>query len=169
MEDHAEAILRYKGGATGYILCTTNEPTHANYLEISGDRGRMILREDAIELYTYRQGLKEMVDKSAEMWGRPEVRPVKVAVKPRKVGHGQVFRNFARHVLFGEELRCDGASALDSLELANAITLSHFTGKEVHLPISRPAYAALLKRLQSTSTFKKRHVRVQRTTDPRMK
>jgi UDP-N-acetyl-2-amino-2-deoxyglucuronate dehydrogenase len=169
VEDHAEAILRYKGGATGYILCTTNEPTHGNYLEISGDCGRLVLREGAIELYTYQQGLRQMVDKSPEMWGRPEVRPVKVAVKPRKVGHGLVFRNFARHVLFGEELRCDGVSALDSLELANAITLSHFTGKEVCLPINRNAYAALLRRLQAASTFKKKHVRVQRTTDPRMK
>lgn len=169
VEDHAEAILRYRGGATGYILCTTNEPTRGNFLEISGDRGRLVLREDTLEFCTYRKGLRELAARSPEMWGRPEVAPVKTAVKARKITHADVFRNFARHVLHGEELLCDGASALDSLELGNAITLSHFKGKEVRLPISRLAYAALLKRLRAASTFRKKNVCVQRTTDPRMK
>jgi predicted dehydrogenase len=169
VEDHAEAMLTYPGGATGYILCSTNEPAYGNYLEITGDRGRLVLRDGGLDVFMHRCSLREFAARSPDMWGRPETEPLAVSVKPRKTGHAVVLRNFARHILHGETLKCDAASALMSLELANAITLSHFAGKEIRMPVDRKAYAALLTRLQTTSRFRKRHVRVQRITDPRMK
>ena len=169
VEDHAEALLTFPGGATGYILCSTDEPVQGNYLEIAGDRGRMVLGENSLEVFLYKRDLREFAARSREMWGRPEVKPLAVSVKPRKSVHGTVMRNFARHVLHGATLRGDAASSLLSLEIANAITLSHFTKREVSLPLDRQAYAALLTRLQVSSRFRKRRVRVQRTTDPRMR
>jgi predicted dehydrogenase len=169
VEDHAEALLGYRGGATGYVLCSTNEPAHGNFIEIAGDQGRLVLREGALEVFTYRRALRDMAQRSPDMWGRPEVKPQPVTVKPLKAGHAHVLRDFAKHVLHGRELRCDAASALLSLDLANAITLSSYTGEEVRLPVARQAYATLLRHLQKTSIGKKKRVRVQRTTDPRMR
>lgn len=169
VEDQAEALLRFRGGATGYIFCSTNEPTQGNHIELTGDQGRLILRDDALEVFTYRRGIRDLALRGADMWGRPEVTSRTVNVKPRKAVHADVMRNFARHVLYGEALRCDAVSAMLSLELANAITLSSYTGKEVRLPVVRREYAALLRHLQETSVFKKKRVRVQRLTDPRMR
>lgn len=168
VEDQADALLTYPGGMTGYILCSTNEPVEGNYLEIAGDRGRLVLKDDWVEVFSYARGLREMSAHSPEMWGRPKVTQRTLALTPRKATHTDVMRNFARHILHGEELRCDAASALMSLEIANAVTLSHFTGDEVRLPVDRKAYSALLARLQATSREKTR-VRVLRTTDPRMR
>ena len=169
VEDQAEALLTFGGGATGYILCSTNESAQGNGLEIVGDRGRLVLGESRLEVSVFGRGLRDFAVRSPDMWGRPEMTPLSLSVKPRKTGHAVVMRNFARHVLFGEPLRCDAASALMSLEIANAITLSHFAEQDVRLPVNRRAYAALLQRLQAASRPTRRHIRVQRTTDPRMK
>jgi hypothetical protein len=103
------------------------------------------------------------------MWARPEVKPVPLAFEDRKTGHFLLLRNFARHVLLGEELRCSAASALGSLEIANAVVLSHFSDREVRLPVAARAYASLFRRLQATSQPRKRHVHVQQAVDPRMR
>jgi hypothetical protein len=44
---------------------------------------------------------------------------------------------------------CDGRDALASLELANAITFSSFTGRAVSLPLDRAAFSALLADLRA--------------------
>jgi hypothetical protein len=45
-------------------------------------------------------------------------------------------------------LLCDARSALDSLELANAIVLSSYSERPVELPLDRAAYSALLSELR---------------------
>lgn len=170
VEDHAEALLTFPNGATGYVLCTTNEPLAGSYIEIAGTRGRMLLRDAHIELTEYDVDLAEFAAGSPEMWGRPQATTVPVPVDLNKVSHFSVLGNFARHLLHGEPLLCDAHSALASLELANAITLSHCRGgREVKLPISRAAYSRQLAKLQAGSKTEKQNVRLQFTTDPRMK
>ncbi len=168
VEDHAEALLTFGNGATGYILCSTNEPIQGNYLEVVGDRGRLVLGENRLDVSLLQRGLRDYAAHSPEMWGRPEMTPLPLSVTPQKPGHATVMRNFARHILRGEALRCDAASALASLEIANAITLSHFSEASVNLPVDRKAYTALLTRLQASSRSTRR-IRVRHTTDPRMK
>jgi len=169
VEDHAEALLTFGNGATGYILCSTNEPVAGNYLEIAGTRGRMIFREKDIELTEYNVDLAEFAATSTEMWGRPESVAIPVPVEPGTVGHFSMFRNFARHVIHGEALLCTAESALASLDLVNAITLSHFKGREIKLPTNRRMYARLLDGLHAKSVTCKKNVKVQFVTDPRMK
>ena len=41
--------------------------------------------------------------------------------------------------------------------------------REVTLPLNRPAYARLLAKLQADSKAEKRNLRLQFTTDPRMR
>lgn len=168
VEDHAEALLTFTGGATGYVLCSTNEPGQGNYLEVVGERARLVLENNRLAVFSYGRGLREIAAKSAEMWYRPEVEPVPTTVKACATNHAAALRNFAQHVLRDTPLICDAASALAPLELANAIVLSSFTGVGVALPTPRRAYAALLRGLQAASRPKRR-VRIQRTTDPRMK
>lgn len=169
VEDHAEALLTFVNGGTGYILCSTNEPAEGNHLEITGTRGRMILREGSLELAQFNVDLAEFAGTSTDMWGRPESTTLPVPIEPVKCGHFSVFRNFARHVLQGEPLLCSAESALASLDLANAVILSHFSGREVKLPTNRRAYSRLLAGLQAKSPTCKKNVKVQFVTDPTMK
>ena len=169
VEDRAQATLSYAGGGVGYVYCTTNEPACDTFIEVVGDKGKLILRGDGLEYCTFGRGLAHFSATNRNMWILPPVRKEKLSPRPFKVGHPAVMRNFARHILRGEKLLCPGAEGLASLELANAIVLSHFEGREVSLPISRRAYAELLADLQRRSRFSKRRLRLQFQTDPRMR
>lgn len=45
--------------------------------------------------------------------------------------HCEVLRNFAAHVLDGEELLANGAEGINGVRLANAVHLSSWLGKPV--------------------------------------
>ena len=107
VEDYAEALLTFGNGATGYILYSTNEPIQGNYLEVVGDRGRLVLGENRLEVSLLQRGLRDYAAHSPEMWGRPEMKPLPLTITPQKPGHATVMRNFARHILRGEALRCE--------------------------------------------------------------
>ena len=68
---------------------------------------------------------------------------------PGGEGHLAVHRDLREAILTGSKPRCDGRDALASLELANAMTLSSFTGRAVTLPLDRAAYTALLSDLRA--------------------
>jgi len=84
-----------------------------------------------------------------------------------EAGHAANLKNWARAILFGDELIAPGAEGIKSLELANAIQLSSWIGQPVKIPISRRKYDLELKKLIEKSKFKKK-VRAQRTTDPNL-
>jgi predicted dehydrogenase len=165
VEDLAEAMLEYENGASGYFYCSTNEPAPGQMIEVFGDKGKITFRDGTWTFVRYTPGVGAYSRTTREVWGRPESETVPVRVRKRDWGHFLVIRNFARHILHGETLLTPGASGLDSLELANAITLSSHTGKPVNLPLSRAAYDRLLKDLIAKSTFKKT-AHNQRVTDP---
>ena len=62
--------------------------------------------------------------------------------------HTEIYRNLHRAILEGVPLVCDGASGRMSLELANAMILSSYTGETVSFPLDRAAYHALLADLK---------------------
>ena len=166
VEDLAEAALTFRGGGTGYLYCTTNEPGPGEMIELYGDRGKLVFRNWQLRLFRYAVPVAEFTRKNKQMWAAPPSREVALKIASRPTGHADVMRNFARHILAGEELRCSGESAMGQLELANAITLSSHLGKPVKLPIDRRAYDRLLARLRRTSTFRKKKGKTKRITDP---
>lgn len=169
-EDHAEALLKYKNGATGYLYCSTNEPEQGSMLELFGDKGKLIIRDDKLTFYRFSVPIGEHVRKCPEIWDAPKVIRVPLPAEKQKgkpkFGHQIVLENMVNHLLDGEPLVTPGESGLGSLELANAITLSSREGKWVKLPMDRKRYDQLLFRLQRDSTFVKKNVREERKTDP---
>lgn len=169
VEDYAYAMLRYPNGAGGLLYCSTAEPIRSMLIEVVGERGTLTYRNERFECMTFPENLRQLADTSVEVWGRPAVVPHELAIVDEPYGTFSVMRNFARHILHGEPLRCDAASALGSLELANALTLSSHTGREVSLPTPRAEYDRLLERLRAASRVEKQAVAHERVTDPRMK
>lgn len=166
VEDHAEAWLRFADGGSGYLCCSTNEPRPGETIEVVGETGKLLYRDHALECYTYPEGLATFAQQSTAVWGKPATERLTMPADETPADHADLMRNFARHILYQEPLRCDAASGLASLELANAITLSSYTGKEVSLPIDRAAYDELLQSLRDASTTVKSVVAEERVTDP---
>ena len=174
VEDHAEALLKYKNGARGYLYCSTNEPESGSMIELSGDKGRLTIRDNQLEFYRFSPPISKHLKGAKEVWNKPEIQKLTPAELPKVQtmkagGHEAVLRNLVNHLLDGKALLTPGASGLGSLELANAITLSSHDGKWTRLPIDRKKYDHLLFKLQRASKFVKKNVKEVRQTDPQHK
>jgi len=150
-EDTAHALLEFAGGAPGYLFVTTAE-AGAQYLEVIGDRAALRLSEGRLTVTRFQPAQRTFLRESPENFAPPETSVEELRPEPAgPVGHQAVYEDLLGALAEGRPPRCDGASARDSLELANALTLSSHLGQAVDLPIDRAAYDALLAELRAGS------------------
>ncbi len=152
-EDTAQAMLVYSNGAPGYVEVSTLEAGTPPQLQIIGDRMALEFRGEVLTIRRFTPSLSEFSATSPEKFATPEI-TVETFKPPEGTpsggeGHLAVHRDLQDAILSGRKPRCDGRDALASLELANAITLSSFTGRAVSLPLDRAAYSALLADLRA--------------------
>jgi len=165
VEDVAGAMLEYANGATGYIYCSTTEAPTSEIMEFSGEKGKLRIVDDQIRFWEIPDGVHGFSDSSPEMWAHPEMSEVPVEIPEGERGHGAILRNFARHLLYGEDLLSPGVEGLKTVEMINAIIMSGGTGQSVDVPVDRAKYDAYLAELVATSTFQKREGPDARVTD----
>lgn len=169
VEDLAEALLKYPDGGTGYMYCSTNEYGPGQMIEIFGDKGKLVFRNNELKLYRFKPGIQRYIASSKEMWAGPGLVEVPLKIPEKQSGHASVITNMVRHLLYDEKLFTPGESGVASLELANGIMLSSYEKRWIKLPIGRAKYDALLARLRRGSRFVKHDARIKRSTDPRQK
>ena len=167
VEDTAEALLRYPGGGSGYIHCSTVEPPGGGGMEVVGDNGRVTFRNGHVSCIRFPGGVSAFARASENVWASPPKDIVYSGASLEVAPQSAVMQNFARHILVGEPLWCDADSGLASLEIANAMMLSGATGQSVSLPVCRSAYDALLTRLRLPPPRAKKAVSAVRVTDPK--
>lgn len=155
VEDEAEAILTYRNGARGYVYVSTTEIPPTDLVEVCGEKGKLTLQGNRVRFWKVKPGVTAFAKRSKAAWGRPDVEEQEVQLPDCATGHREITRNFACAVRGKEKLIVSGEEALPSLELANAITLSAETGREVRLPVSRGGYEKLLAALKAKSRRKK--------------
>ncbi len=152
-EDTAQAMLVYPNGAPGYVEVSTVEAGSPPELQIVGNRMALEFRGESLTIRRFQPSLSKFSATSPERFATPEIEVE--SFKPPEAtpsggeGHLAVHRDLREAILNGRKPRCDGRAALASLELANAITLSSFTGHTVSLPLDRPAYTNLLDDLRA--------------------
>jgi len=167
VEDEASAFLEYKNGAWGYYYTTTCEAGATFYLEIVGDKGKIMLRGNELIFLTFSSPVSEFTFKAPDMWASLQVNPEKVEIPTNvPIGHSVIIKNFARAILYNEPLISPGEEGLKSVEFINAIILSGKKGKPVEIPVNRKEYDKLMENLKKSSRPKK-VVKVQRVTDPK--
>ena len=152
-EDTAQAMLVYPNGAPGYVEVSTLEAGTPPQLQIIGDCMALEFLGETLTIRRFTPSLAEFSATSQEKFAKPAV-TVETFISPEETlsggeGHLAVHRDLRQAILIGRKPRCNGRDALASLELANAITLSSFTGRAVSLPLDRAAYTALLADLRA--------------------
>jgi len=168
VEDHAEAMLTYENGATGYFYVSTCEPGPGQIVTVWGEKGKLQFVDGKLSFTRYKTPVSEFTRTNKETWASPPAETVELELPECEFGHHVIIRNFARAVLYGEELIAPGADGLKQLELANAIMLSSYQGQEVSLPIDRQAFNDLIEELCATSSYEESMAtQVKRETDPR--
>lgn len=157
-EDTGQAMLEYANGAPGYFTASTAEAGGQRRIEIMGERANLLMTGDTITVQRFEPALRDFIRDDPNMFSSPKIitETLELPASDTQGNHYAVYKDLELAIAEGRQPRCNGVEGRMSLELANAITLSSFSGQPVTLPVDRDAYHALLTSLQQ----KERSLRV---------
>lgn len=159
VENDVTVVTEYPNGATGSFITCTHDPLGTDRLEIDLDNGKIVV-EGSVKATVYRLNKTE-----DEMNATMTMGEVEKLTKGNSAGAGDMYttetieskevwgqqhitvmENFARHILEGEPLLAPGSDGINGVNLANAILLSSWLGKEVDNPVDEDLYLAELNK-----------------------
>ncbi len=151
-EDTVQAMLEWAGGTLGSFHISTAEGGRDERIEVVGTGGVMRIGVGRVTVERFEPDFAHYSETTLERFGTPErVRVDLELVHSQEEGQGnhtEIYHNLHRAILQGAPLVCDGESGRMSLELANAMILSSYTGETVAFPLDRAAYHTLLENLK---------------------
>ena len=160
VEDDVTAYMEWKNGATGVFVTTTGESPGTDRLEITGDRGKLIVEGKKITFVHTYESVAEYNKTTDEAFGQPLADTITIDVKGDDPGHMAVTSNFIKAIQTpGTPLICPGEEGIHELELGNAMLMSGLKKTPIDIPMDRTGYDQMLKDLIANSTFKKGEVR----------
>jgi len=145
VEDDVTAYFELENGAHATFITSTGEAPGTNRIEAAGDNGRVVLENGVLTFERNTVPASVFSRRTRLPFSKPELRTRTWRFKDAGPQHIGVLRNFARAIARGEEPVARGPEGIHSVELANAILMSTWTGKPVDLPINGAAYARLLR------------------------
>jgi len=156
VENDVTAYVRYENGATGVFIASTHDAPGTNRLEITGDKGKLIVERNAVTFYENSVGEKEFNRTFTGGFGQPEVTVHEIEITEKETGHVGILCNFTDHVLRGTPLLAPGEEGILGLSISNAMHLSDWTGDAVNpQAIDEDLYEKLLKEKIEASDFRK--------------
>lgn len=150
-EDTVHALLEWEDGCIGYFTSSTTEPETGRRLELVCDHGKVIAEGNRLERTDYEPGLSEHAANDPEPFGRPHLSARPPEELSSSATHLPVYADLAAAIREHRAPRCDGKQGRASLELANAIALSSWTGTTIELPLDRVAYDTALQERRGAS------------------
>lgn len=155
VEDEVTAFAEYANGATASFITTTGEAPGTNRLEITGDRGKLVIENDVLKLWELSASEREWCKTCEKGFDMPPIYTYsEIKLEGEIPAHNGILQNFTNAVLYGEELIAPGAEGIRGLTISNAIHLSGFTGDWVELPIDEDLYLDELNKRIKTSKAK---------------
>ena len=151
VEDDVTAFLSFPNGATGVFVTTTGEAPGTNRLEIAAELGKLVYENDRLTFTRNEVGMSEFSRTAASGFAAPPVTEITFPISGHGEQHIGILKNFVEAILDGAPLIAPAAEGIHSVELANAMLSSTFTGKTVELPLDGKAYARLLKKRIASS------------------
>lgn len=170
VDNDVTIICEYPNGATGTFITCTHDPIGTDRLEIDCDGGKIVV-ENSKKATVYRLKKDEnemnatmsMMDVARLTMGNSSGANDMFDVEEFEnvdgwgYQHTTVMENFAMHILEGTPLLAPGAEGINGVNLANAILLSSWLGKEVENPVDPDLYLEELnKRIKEEGKFQTR-------------
>lgn len=161
VEDDVTAYVEYPNGATGVFVTSTSDCPGTNRLEITGDRGKMIIENNEIKFWRLTVPEREYNATATSGFKKPDIWECKInsGKQPEHGGHCEIMKNFANAVLSGTELIAPGEEGINGLTISNAMHLSAWTDNWVELPIDEDLYYEKLQEQIKNSKFVKKEVK----------
>jgi predicted dehydrogenase len=160
VEDSVTAYLEFPNAATGVFVSNTGEAPGANWLEIAGEMGRLLLVRD--KLYFFRNEISMFEQSKTAKLGfqKPAVWNIEIPFANEPAQHATLTQNFIDSILDGAPLTAPGEEGIHSIELANAMLYSGLMNQTIELPLDGAAYERKLNELIAASKFEKKVVPV---------
>jgi predicted dehydrogenase len=155
VEDQVTAYFEYDSGATGVFVTTTGEAPGTNRLEVCGEQGKIVIEGDSFVFVRNETAMTEFSRSTSERFAAPAVWNVSLPVTSGGPMHQGILQNFVNAILDGETLLSPAVEGIHSVELANAMLYSAWTGSTVALPLDAAAYARELDKRIATSRYVK--------------
>ncbi|MCU6711148.1 Gfo/Idh/MocA family oxidoreductase [Paenibacillus sp. J5C_2022] len=155
VEDDVTAFVEYENGATGVFVTTTGEAPGTNRLEISGDRGKIVIEDGKLTFWRLRVSESEFNATFEGSFGAPECWKCDIPINGDYPDHKGITQNWVNAILNGEELIAPGEEGIKGLMLSNAMLLSTWTDNWVDLPIDEELFYTHLQKQIELSEAKK--------------
>lgn len=156
VDDDVTAYMEFANGATGVFITSTGEAPGTNRLEIVAERGKVVYENDRIAYTRNEVPMSEFSRTTTHAFARPETWDVTIGAKDHGGQHNEILGNFVDAILDGAELVSPAVEGIHSVELANAMLLSGWTGKTVEVPLNGRVYERQLKQRIKHSKVKKK-------------
>lgn len=155
VEDDATIYAEYENGASAVFITTTGEYPGTNRLEISGDRGKLVIEHGKLNLYLLSETEREYCFNATDR-PLPEITESVYEDGQGVPGHMLILRNFADHILHGEPLIAPGQEGLNELMISNSAYLSSWTDDWVALPPDNARFLECLENAVARSAYCKK-------------
>lgn len=156
VEDDVTAYVEYENGATGIFVTSTADCPGTNRLEISADRGKVVIEDGKLTFWRLRVPEREFNRTYQGGFGSPEVWKCDIPVHGVETGHKGITRNWVQSILKGTPLLAPGVEGIHGVELANAMILSAWLDEWVEIPVDEDLYYEQLQQKIKSSTFTKK-------------
>ncbi len=151
VEDEVTSYLEYPNGATGIFVTSTGEAPGTNRLEIIGERGKVVVENNAIQWTRNEVPMSDFSRDTEQRFGGPATWDISIPVAANDSEHKAVLQQFVSRIQGVGTLVADGREGIHSVELANAMLLSSELDKTIDLPMSSAEFSALLEKLIAQS------------------
>ena len=135
VEDDVTIYAEYENGATGTFIASTGDAPGSNRFEITLEKGKIIVEDNALRIYKAEDDLTEPEYSALNLPKFSDRKFIQTTIEqPEKPAHHMgVLRAFTGAILRGEPLLADGREGIRGLTISNAAHLSAFTGKKIEL------------------------------------
>ncbi|MEC9491034.1 MAG: Gfo/Idh/MocA family oxidoreductase [Halanaerobiales bacterium] len=156
VEDDVTAYVEYENGATGVFVTSTGIAPETNRLEITGNKGKLIVENDEIVFRKLRTPERKFNAEFSGGFGKPECWEFTVPVAGKNPEHAGILNNWIEAILNGKELIAPGEEGIKGLTISNAMHLSAWTDDWVELPLAEDLFKEKLEEKIKNSTFVKK-------------
>lgn len=154
VEDDATLVVRYANGAMGTFITTTGEYPGTNRLEISGDRGKLVLENGVLKWWQLEQSEREARFESESNSPQIPMRVQEIVAEEPETAHAGILQNFSNAIRCGEALISPGEDGICELTLSNAAYLSQWKGNAtIQLPMDEAEFDCELAKRAETSKY----------------
>ena len=146
VEDEVTITAEYENGASACFISTTGEFPGTNRLEISGDKGKIVVENHKLSFWKLDVPEREFCFTSKKGFDFIPMTLEETEIEDIGPAHAGILQNFANAILHGEDLIGPGYEGSNSLTISNAAFLSDWTKQEITLPMDEDLFYELLQK-----------------------